>query len=91
LVVGEIDFLSDRKGRTSLRDLATGRRFKMIDGQRLLALAPDGRTLATGSLDNTVRLLACVTLQERAAAGGHTEVISAGAFSPDGSSWRPPA
>ena len=63
----------------------------MIDGQRLLALAPDGRTLATGSLDNTVRLLACVTLQERTAAGGDTEVISAGAFSPDGSSWRPPA
>jgi WD40 repeat protein len=49
-----------------------------------LAFAPDGMTLASGSLDTTVRLWDPVTGREVATLRGHTSRIIRLAFSPDG-------
>jgi WD40 repeat protein/energy-coupling factor transporter ATP-binding protein EcfA2 len=49
-----------------------------------LAFSPDGRTLATGSVDNTVRLWDVTTGASRLTITGHTKVVFSLAFSPDG-------
>ena len=49
-----------------------------------VSLSPDGQTLATGRVDNTVRLWDVASGQEKAVLRGHTEVVLSVAFSPDG-------
>jgi tricorn protease-like protein len=49
-----------------------------------VAFSPDGKTLATGSWDNTVRLWDVATGQERRRMPGHEACIYYVAFSPDG-------
>jgi WD40 repeat protein len=49
-----------------------------------VAFSPDGRILATGSLDHTARLWDVATHQLLATLTGHTNNINAVAFSPDG-------
>lgn len=51
-----------------------------------LALSPDGRTLATASVDLTLRLWDVTTGALRAALEGHSDWIRACAFAPDGES-----
>lgn len=51
---------------------------------KVVTLSPDGRTLASGSLDKTVRLWDIVTGNELHCFEGHEDVVTAIAFSPDG-------
>jgi WD40 repeat protein len=83
LVVAEVDW--SRPGyRTTLWDLASGERRTTFEAQRALSISPDGQTLATGNVTGTVQLVNMTTLQEVAAATGHTDQVFGGAFSPDG-------
>ncbi|MGW0751357.1 nSTAND1 domain-containing NTPase, partial [Streptomyces sp. NPDC002587] len=49
-----------------------------------VAFSPDGRTLATGSNDKTVRLWDVATGKTRRTLTGHTDWVNAVTFSPDG-------
>ena len=49
-----------------------------------VAFSPDGKTLASGSQDQTVRLWDVATGEEQATLKGHTNAVSSVAFSPDG-------
>ncbi|MDT0447898.1 nSTAND1 domain-containing NTPase [Streptomyces hesseae] len=49
-----------------------------------VAFSPDGRILATGSTDRTVRLWDTATGKARKTLKGHTDIVSSVAFGPDG-------
>ena len=51
---------------------------------RSLAFSPDGKTLASGSEDHTVRLWDVAGAKERSQLKGHTDEVWTLAFSPDG-------
>ena len=51
---------------------------------RSVAFSPDGRTLATGSSDNTARLGEMATGKEIGVLRGHEDSVLSVAFSPDG-------
>jgi len=49
-----------------------------------VSFSPDGRILASGSSDKTVRLWETASGREMHTIGGHTDTVSSLAFSPDG-------
>ena len=71
-----------------LWDLATGRELKQLAGHThwssCIAFSGDGRLVATGSRDKTIKLWDVLTGREVATFAGHETLIEFLAFSPDG-------
>jgi eukaryotic-like serine/threonine-protein kinase len=76
-------------GEISLWQVATGKKLATPanshrTGMSAVAYSPDGRILATGSFDSTVKLWDAATFHELETFKGHTGQIRALVFSPDG-------
>jgi RNA polymerase sigma factor (sigma-70 family) len=88
------DWAQDPFGRSRMDHVhvwhvATGRAVATLDagrqaGTRVAAFSPDGRTLATASVDGVVRLWEVGTWKVRAEFRGHRDRVTALAFGPDG-------
>src|SRR6185436_18880051 len=71
-----------------LWDFETGREIRQFNGHAdiltQLEFSPDGKTLATASVDGTARLWEVQSGQELRRLTGHTAAVNNVAFSPDG-------
>jgi WD40 repeat protein len=79
--------LGTELGEVKIWNLSTGRWLDLLghtDMVECLACSPDGRRLATGSLDRTIQLWDTTTGEEVFTLRGHTSGVLCVAFSPDG-------
>src|SRR5947209_5603369 len=67
-------------GEPQLRDTLKGHTWIVTS----VAFSPDGKTLASGRWDHTIKLWDAKTGKERATLKGHTSDVYSVAFSPDG-------
>lgn len=68
-------------------DVRTGKNTDIVKGHLLVlsvAFSPNGKTLASGSDDRTIKLWNVATGQNIATLHGHTDAVRSVVFSPDG-------
>ncbi len=83
----QIVVCTERENVARLYDCATGRECQLAghgDFISGLAFSPDGSTIATGSMDGTIRLWNTATGETMASLPGHMQETTDVAFSPDG-------
>jgi WD40 repeat protein len=82
--------VADETGQVTVRDAASLEILLTIRGEddklRNLAVAPDGRSVATCGLSSKIRLWDTLTGQELLTLEGHKNQVNGIAFAPDGSS-----
>ena len=87
-VVGTLPGRANANGELHLWESATGKQVRRFEGHRspihCVAFSSDGRMLATGSSDNTVRVWEVASGRERQSLQGHQNAIVSVSFSPDG-------
>lgn len=80
--------ITDSTGEVRLWETATGKERAVLMGHTkpvwAVAFSPDGKSLATGGLDQTVKLWDVATAKQKASLKGHTANIHSVAFRPDG-------
>lgn len=90
---GGSEFKPERNGgktsaQVKLWDVTAGKELGELTGHTnkvfSAVFSPDGKTLATGSADQTVRLWDVATRKQRAVLEGHTDAVWSVAFSADG-------
>jgi RNA polymerase sigma factor (sigma-70 family) len=88
-VGGELVYgIGKKPGHVQLWDVATGKEIRAFHGHKerveCVAMTADGRMLATGSDDKTLRLWEVASGAERCRISGHESVVRCLNFSPDG-------
>jgi WD40 repeat protein len=87
LAGGNLIASSGAEGVLLIWEVATGkvlRQVRLPGHIAALAASPDGKTVAAGGGDATIRVYACDTGKEVAALNGHQKTVCHLAFSPDG-------